>query len=675
MRHFARLILPPPILPARQFAERHLRYTSGPFKHELIRCAINPWTGLWLDLLDSRDWYRRVMLGAVQAGKSLFGFIVPTLRHLFGIGESVVLGIPDMEMANDKWRDDLLPAIENTTYRDLLPKHGEGSRGGKVRSAVKFRNGAVLKFMTGSAGDEGRSALTSRVVIVTEVDKFVTQTTSPETDPISQLEARTKAFGRNARIYLECTVSTDTGRIWQEYTAGTQSRIVRPCPHCSQWVTPERADVVGHDGAATAVDAELAGAIKCPACAALWTETERHAANLQSKLIHKGQEIDAAGEIHGDTPKTHTLSFRWTEADNHLRTIGDVAAQEWEAARSVHKDARERALLQFHWALPTKPDAESTIELDPVQLSQRITTTPRGIVPRGIELITCGLDLGKHRCHFVATGWRAGASGQVIDYRQIQVPTDSLGIELALLTALREVRDLCETGWPDADGQIVRPVEIWIDSGWQGGKEGLGAKPVYTFITKAGPRYRACKGYGATQQAGQTRYSRPKSTGATIAFIGENYHIARLRRPRIHLVEVNADFWKTFAHQRWAVARDAPGAMSLFAVAKTVEHYTFANQICAEKQLEEFIPDQGIVTIHVQTHKDNHYLDAFALSCAAAWHAGIRLIDTPDGPPPIVASQPAPPRHNPAAAIGTPHPDHPPDQPAKWFRNKKGRRR
>jgi hypothetical protein len=56
------------------------------------------------------------------------------LYHLFEIGETVICGLPDMDMAADKWREDILPAVESSRYRELLPRHGGGSRGGRVET-------------------------------------------------------------------------------------------------------------------------------------------------------------------------------------------------------------------------------------------------------------------------------------------------------------------------------------------------------------------------------------------------------------------------------------------------------------------------------------------------------------------------------------------------------------
>ena len=116
-----------------------------------------------------------------------------------------------MDMAADKWREHILPAIEHSRYRDLLPKRGGGSRGGRVES-LKFANGATLKYMSGGGGDKSRAGFTSRVVVITETDGMDEPgRSSREADKVSQLIARTRAYGERARIYMECTVSTEGG--------------------------------------------------------------------------------------------------------------------------------------------------------------------------------------------------------------------------------------------------------------------------------------------------------------------------------------------------------------------------------------------------------------------------------------------------------------------------------
>src|SRR5436190_10713749 len=104
-------------------------------------------------------------------------------------------------------------------------------------------------------------------MVITEVDGMdAPGSTSRESDKITQLEARTRAYGSRKRIYLECTVSTEHGRTWQEYQNGTRSRIVLPCPFCKVWVSPEREHLAGWQGAESQAAARATGSFSCPAC-------------------------------------------------------------------------------------------------------------------------------------------------------------------------------------------------------------------------------------------------------------------------------------------------------------------------------------------------------------------------------------------------------------------------
>ena len=105
----------------REFAEAEIVIPDGPFAGRRFRCSRQPYTGLWFDEVDSGRWSRCVATGPTQSGKTLCCFVIPLLYHLFEVGETVICGLPDMDMAGDKWREDILPAIEHSRYRDLLP--------------------------------------------------------------------------------------------------------------------------------------------------------------------------------------------------------------------------------------------------------------------------------------------------------------------------------------------------------------------------------------------------------------------------------------------------------------------------------------------------------------------------------------------------------------------------
>jgi phage terminase large subunit GpA-like protein len=113
-----------------------------------------------------------------------------------------------------------------------------------------------LKFLSGGGGDKSRAGFTSRVVVVTETDGMDQPgVMSRDADKIMQLEARTRAYGSRKRIYLQCTVSTEERRTWREYVGGTRSRIALCCPHCHEWVSPEREHLTGWQEAQSQTEA------------------------------------------------------------------------------------------------------------------------------------------------------------------------------------------------------------------------------------------------------------------------------------------------------------------------------------------------------------------------------------------------------------------------------------
>ncbi len=617
LRWFLRTATAPRIRSIREFAEAEIVLPNGPFAGEYFSCERQPYSRLWLDAIELGIWNRFFATGPSQTGKTMSCFIIPLLFHLFEIGETVICGVPSMDMAGDKWREDIKPAIEASRYRDLLPTTGQGSKGGMVE-AVQFKHGPTLRFMSGGGGDKKRAGYTSRVLVITEVDGMdEAGASSREADKITQLEARTRAFGKRKRVYGECTVSIEQGRTWQEYTKGTASRIFLQCPHCLHHVHPTRESLQGWQDAGTEVEAEAGASIFCPDCGEAWTESDRRRANDASLLIHRGQEVDDNGGIVGDLPQTNTLGFRWDAINNLFVPAAEIGAEEWKAKRAQDEENAEKEMRQFVWALPHEPSAMDATPLDVAAIINRKLPTARGIVPDKAEIITVGIDVGKWLLHWCAVAWRKdGSLIHVVDYGRQEVASQQLGPERGVLQALRELREVFAEGWPQ--GEVKKsPNAAWLDSGYL-------TDVIYGFVNESGSPWMAADGYGTAQDRRQT-YSKPKSTGATVRFIGEGYHFAYQPQARVLLAEVNADQWKSWAHERLTAPRDKPGALTLFN-APSMEHLSFAKHLTAEKQIQEFIAGKGLITKWVREKRNNHWFDCLYNACAAAHACGVLLL-------------------------------------------------
>lgn len=610
----------------REFAEQEVILPDGPYEGRRYRVHRQPFAALWFDAVASGVWNRVVTTGPSQTGKTLLAFVIPLLYHLFEIGENAICGLPSMDIASDKWQEDILPAIESSRFREYLPKRGAGSQGG-TPDAIRFSNGPTLKFMSGGGSDKKRAAFTSRVLVVTETDGMDEQGgNSRESDKITQMETRTNAYGSHRRIYMECTVSIEEGRTWREIKAGTDSRIVLLCPHCGLHVSPEREHLQGWQDAEDVIEAREGAAFFCPECGAAWDESQRAEANRHAKLVHRGQEITPTGEVIGALPRTDTLGFRWSAVNNLFVPASDIGAKEWKAQRAEDEENAEKELRQFWWAIPHEPEVVDLSDVTaPAITRQVLSDHGQGFVPDWAERITVGVDIGRWLIHWVAVAWRLDGTAHIFDYGRHEVASDAMAEKRAIYLSLKELHESFESGWQVSgrpDGEVKRPDQGWIDAGYTG-QDG-GENVVYEFCREAGQFYRPAKGLGVTQYD-HGRYRQPKTTGSVVVHIGNNYHLVQMEGSPVPLVEVNSDAWKTFTHQRLSTPADQPGTMTLYE-ARPTEHMSIAKHLSSEKQVEIFDPKKGTLIRWERVHKNNHWFDTSYLACAAAHYVGVNLL-------------------------------------------------
>ncbi len=146
----------------------------------------------------------------------------------------------------------------------------------------------------------------------------------------------------------------------------------------------------------------------------------------------------------------------------------------------------------------------------------------------------------------------------MVDYGVIEVATDNLGVEQATMVALRQFRDMANAGWPkgSAGGQRMELDWALADAGYM-------IDIVYTWARESGHGLLASIGRSAGQQR-QQYVSKQTTTGPSVVVAGGGYHINHLPVAQTHLVEIDADHWKTWVHQRFLTPMGNAGAMTLF---------------------------------------------------------------------------------------------------------------
>jgi len=591
-----------------EFASQEFVIPKGLHKGTLVNWDVQPFARLLVREFDNPRWRRSATVGCVQSGKSTWSWVLLALYYTCECKDSIVIGAPTTKILHKKWRKEILPALLASRYRNLLPREGLGSRGGNVEEIV-LANGGTITFMSGGGGDENRSSDTVRCALVTEAVKMDTSgETSREAPPTVQIEGRTKSYPEELRrFHAECTVSVKTGFIWTEYQKGSASKIVCPCPHCGEHVTPEREQLVGWQHADSEVAARKSAYFACPNCGKRLTEQERVEMNRRATVIHRGQTIDRDGAIHGDPPETDTLGFRWNAFNNLFWTPGEIGAKEWVAKHAASgEEALERELCQFYWAIPYEsPDFDLT-PLDAHQVRRRFGDRryTKGLVPEDYEKLALAIDCGKWFCTWSLAAARPGGRRHLVNYGTFDVRSRDMDEKKALPEALEIFRDeVILRGWYTAERKLVVPDVVFIDAGWHGDL-------VYEFCRKSGNRFRPAIGFGLTQRNRRyRRYHQPSKTGSEVKLLGEEFHVVWLPTHRVFRVDFNTDYWKTRLFEALRLPPGNDGAMELYHADDPNEHLGLAKQYTAEKQREVFTPGVGVEIKWDVGNKKNHLLD------------------------------------------------------------------
>lgn len=633
VRDFLHASRAPRIGKLREFAEREIILGEGPCAGLAFSCSRNPWTRLWFDAIDSGHWRRFLLTGPVQSGKTLCGYVIPAVWHLYEWSESAILGVPHMKMAYDKWRLEISPTIDARPrfYREL-PERGRGSKGGQFES-VRFRHGPELRFMSGAGGDENRSGYTARVALVTEADRVdEAGETSDEAAPIFQIENRTASEGENARFYAECTCTTPDGYISRERkTNSTRSEIHCPCYHCERFLVWGREHLVGLDAAANEVEAAELAAWECPHCRALIDDDERRTMNEQGVLVHRGQHVTKKGQVEGRLPPTRTLGFRYSAFNNLFVPTSLLGEKEWRAARAAAEetfeaDDLEKQQCQTVWAVPYTPPDLGDIRLDAEVIRERTDRWVRDVVPADTEHLAMGVDLGGHTCWWVLLAFRRTGEVHVVAYGAFAVEVDDdTVLELGLLESLRGFRDsIVEVGFPvEGSDQRRLPETVWIDCGWM-------TDVVAGFVRESGPlranRYMPCRGRGKSQ-VNPSRYAHRRRS-KTVRASGEEFYIELNQDRRVIEATFNADYWKLKIQSMLSVEPGQPGAITFYEATqkheRQHEHGRVSRHLSNEWLEKQLVAGRGVVEVW-QKHGQNHWLDAFAMAGAGGSFCGYEV--------------------------------------------------
>lgn len=616
-----------PVRTLEKWMEEEIVLPDGPFEGMRFSWDRQPVHRLIAREIDSGRWSEIFVTGPSQSGKTLISFCAPLLYHMTEMGESLVQGVPEARMADDKFKVDLLPVMKASPRLEaLIPETGPGSQGGVVRDTILFRNGARLKIMTVGGRDTSKAGYTARVVVVTEAAGFSKVSgASKEATALKQLQARQRAFGDDKRLYVEGTVTVEEDLPWSAREDSSESRIVSECPWCGNWVLPEREHLRGFEEAKTSGEAGRLVYWCCPECGQKINDEMRRDMVRNARIIHVGQKV-VDGKVVGEYPDTDRFWIRYNAWHNIMSlTTEQLGREEWRAQKIDPDDPEwedvEKERCQFVWAMPYKP---KVIEREPLHyavIQQRRDEIPRGVVPEDTTHLACGVDIGMNLCWYVVLAGRENGGVHYVSYGPLDVPSRDLDLEIAIDSTLRDLWHTLQTGYVHQNNpKPMVPQATWIDIGWEPDK-------IVPFCRWAGSRSRKglCHpifGRGSGQLQEQYHAPRKRSKQSGIIEIGNHWHMQFDRERRTMVSVVDADYWKKQIHYAFYLEPGKPGAMTLYQAPK-IEHKQLSKHIANEQWVVAFEPGRGEVG---KFHRKgpNHLLDASAYARAALDRLGFK---------------------------------------------------
>ena len=280
---------------------------------------------------------------------------------------------------------------------------------------------------------------------------------------------------------------------------------------------------------------------------------------------------------------------------------------------------------------PTPDEEDKAIALTAATVANRISGYEQNELPDvdGVQ-VSMGLDMGDYYGHWAKIAWFGNATGIIIDYGVMEIPTMVKGMtgkakQLAMLKALCAFYpSILETNPPDF---------CLTDSG-----DGEHTEAVYAAIREFGIPFAASKGWDSG------RFRMPKITDqnkhTTIGFkeCYANYQAGH----DVWLYNVHTEYWmhlmqlffltETFDSEYLAATGQRvfnDGSLSLYESDDAKRHTSISHHVVAEKRVKRFVENKGWQVKWTKFSQNNHWLDAIALAGCAGACLGVELIERP----------------------------------------------
>ena len=485
------------------------------------------------------------------------------------------------------------------------------AKGQKSTKHHKRVSGVSLRFAWAGSATELASD-SAAIGLVDELDRME-QDVKGEGSPVELTEARTSVYA-DSKIGVTSTptegeidvlphpetgvlhweVSDNVGSpVWKLWQEGSRHEWAVPCPECKEYFIPRMRLLWWPEGS-SANSVEETARLNCPCCGGQIETKMKPWMNKHGIFIAPGQKAQPCDEGQGvevtdfNSGKTEFIEYGdiagekrgnltfWVSgimSFSSKKSFGFLASKFISANNSGDIERIQGVVnTDFGELFRVSGDAPKWQEV-----MERASNYVLGNVPEEVNVLTCGVDVQKNRLVYVIRGFGEGLTSWLIDKGELWGETDQADVwdQLSKLLSRKY-----------ADLEISK---MCVDSGYM-------TDYVYAFC-------RDHRGV-ALPTKGQETLDKPyRATNIDVNIRGKTI------RNGIQLWNFNSDMMKVWVHSRIEWPDGEPGAWYL--PSDIDEDY--CKQIVAEQRTTKA---NGAPT-WIKTARDNHFLDAEALSYLA----------------------------------------------------------
>lgn len=321
--------------------------------------------------------------------------------------------MPTLELAEAWSKDRLAPMLRDTAcLRDLVKDPKSRDTGNTIRHK-QFPHGHLT-----ACGANSAASLASRPIrffFADEVDAFPASA-GTEGNPLKIAETRTVAFWNAIKVYISSPRNKGSSLIWPIWDRSDQRRYFVPCRECGheqalkwaqvQWDKNERGEGI-----------PKTARYVCERCGAWWNDAQRWLAVRRGHWMATKPFSGCAGfhlnalAAPWESRRLEALVVQWLEAQGNpelLKVFYNTVLAEWYEEKYLSLDVDETRREVY-------PKRDGQV-----------------VVPRGVVVITAGVDVQDDRLELQIQGYGRGLEQWKLQYHVLDGDPSAPAVWLAL---------------------------------------------------------------------------------------------------------------------------------------------------------------------------------------------------------------------------------------------------